>query len=179
MGIREQLIYTAAGMIHEHGYNNVGIKSILDELKVPKGSFYYYFDSKESLGVAIIDLYIEDLSSVIDKSEKTIDGLRDFFNIFFNRLRELDMKRGCPIGNLILEMSDESDKFSMKLQEWYKKLENWITDIFIIENIEDPVGKSKVLISAFEGAILLSKLEKDDSHFVLFNKYTLNAILKV
>lgn len=177
MGIREQLIFTAASMIHEHGYNNVGIKSILDEVKVPKGSFYYYFDSKESLGLAIIDLYIEDLSSVIAKSEKTSDALKSFFNIFFDRLRGLEMKRGCPIGNLILEMSDESESFRIKLQEWYNKLENWITEILTIENIEDPVDKSKVLISAFEGAMLLSKLEKSDSHFYLFNKYILNEIL--
>lgn len=179
MGTRELLICTAADLIHKHGYNNVGIKSILDEVKVPKGSFYYYFDSKEALGLAIIDLYIEDISSIIAESDKTLDGLKNFFNIFFNRLRKLEFKRGCPVGNLILEMADESDKFRKKLNEWYKTLENWISDVLKIENIEDPEGKAKVIISAFEGAILLSKLDKSDSHFLLFDKYTLNAILKV
>lgn len=84
MNKREAIIMTAARLIHEQGYHHVGIKSILDELSIPKGSFFYhYFKSKEDLGLAIIELYMRDTSNGINQSEKTLEGLNKFFLISF------------------------------------------------------------------------------------------------
>ena len=177
MSKREALIFTAAKLIHEKGYNNIGIKAILDEMNIPKGSFYHYFKSKEELGLSIIDLYINDTGNCLNQVEKSIKGLNEFFNIFFNRLVELKMKSGCPVGNLILELSDESENFRLRLLEWYNKLENWTIEVLEKEKISNSHEKAKALISAFEGAMLLSKLDKDDVYFKVFNKYTFNGIL--
>ena len=46
---RSQLLQVGAELISTQGYNNTGIKAILDAAGVPKGSFYYYFASKEEL----------------------------------------------------------------------------------------------------------------------------------
>lgn len=177
MNKKEAIIFTAARLIHERGYHNIGIKSILDELSIPKGSFYHYFKSKEDLGLAIIEVYIKDTYDCILQAEKSLDGVKDFFNIFFNRLVELSLKRGCPVGNLILELSDENESFRLKLMEWYKAVEAWISDILSAESIKEPNEKAKALIASFEGTMLLSKLDKDAIHFELFNKYTFNGII--
>lgn len=177
MNKKEAIILTAARLIHEHGYNHVGIKSILDELNIPKGSFYYYFKSKEDLGIAIIELYINDTSDCLDHCEKNLKGLKDFFNIFFNRLIELSLKRGCPVGNLILELADENELFRNKLMEWYSVVTTWIKQILTSENINDPEEKAKALFAAFEGTMLVSKLEKDKIHFEIFNNYTFDGII--
>jgi len=174
---RKALLFTSAKLIHEHGYNNVGIKTIVDELNIPKGSFYYYFDSKEKLVLEIIDLYIEDTKMNIQSIEQNIAGIKEFFNIFFNRLEELDLKRGCPIGNLILELSDEKECFRLKLMEWYSVLETWIIKILSKSGVSNPEEKAKVLIGAFEGAMLVSKLEKSPKHFELFNKYIFDNVI--
>lgn len=179
MSKREALLFTAAKLIHEKGYNNIGIKAILDELNIPKGSFYHYFKSKEELGLSIIDFYIEDTTNCLNQVEKSIKGLNEFFNIFFNRLVTFNMKSGCPVGNLILELSDESESFRLKLLEWYKVLEAWTIEVLEENKISDANGKAKALISAFEGAMLLSKLDKDPMHFEVFNKYTFNGILDI
>ena len=174
---REAIVVTAARLIHEHGYNNIGIKSILDALSIPKGSFYHYFKSKEDLGLAIIDLYIRDTRGCMLQVEKSLSGLKSYFNIFFDRLRELSLKRGCPVGNLILELSDENESFRKKLVEWYQVLESWVINILEAESINDASGKAKALIAAYEGAMLLSKLDKDAIHFELFNKYIFDSII--
>ena len=51
---KEKLIKTGAKMMLAKSYHAVGIQEILTEVNVPKGSFYYYFDSKEAFGIAII-----------------------------------------------------------------------------------------------------------------------------
>lgn len=179
MGKKEELLFTAARLIHEKGYNNIGIKAILDELNIPKGSFYHYFKSKEELGISIIELYIGDTTSCLDSVENSIGGLNDFFNIFFNRLIGLNMKGGCPVGNLILELSDENESFRLKMLEWYNVLETWITGVLENSKIVDCRKKAKALISAFEGAMLLSKLDKDAGHFEIFNNYTFNSLISI
>jgi len=67
----------------------------------------------------------------------------------------------------------------LRLLEWYKLLENWTIEVLKEEKISNSQEKAKALISAFEGAMLLSKLDKDDVHFKVFNKYTFSGILSV
>lgn len=179
MSKKENIIITAAMLIHEKGYNNIGIKAILEELDIPKGSFYYYFKSKEDLGLSIIDLYIQDTRNGIEVSENSVEGILAFFNMFFDRLMEMEMKKGCPIGNLVMELSDAKESFRLKLMEWYVIIENWIVSVLEREKIILPIEKAKILVSSFEGSMMLSKLDKDNVHFKLFNEYTFHSIINI
>lgn len=177
MNKKEAIICSAANLIHQRGYHHVGIKTILDELNIPKGSFYHYFRSKEDLGVAIIDMYIAGVKADFTNFSQDIEGLRLFFNSFFDRLKGMDLKRGCPIGNLILELSDENETFRGALLEWYQVVEEWVIEILTKQGHEDADMKAKALLAAFEGTMLLVKLDKDPGHFDIFNKYTFNSII--
>ncbi|MCH4888419.1 TetR/AcrR family transcriptional regulator [Acidaminobacter sp. JC074] len=177
MNKRETILMTAARQIHENGYHHVGIKSILDELQIPKGSFYHFFKSKEALGLEIIQFYIEDTKSCIAGVEDSLQGLEDFFNIFFNRLRQLELRRGCPVGNLILELSDDKEVFREKLSEWYELVITWVSDILRNNGIDQAAIKAKALFAAFEGAMLTSKVNKKEEHFNIFIEVTLKSII--
>ncbi len=177
MSKRDEIVFTAARLIHEKGYHSVGIKSILDELSIPKGSFYHYFPSKEALGLSIIDIYIHDTTQCLEEAETSLAGLKDFFSIFFNRLIDLSLKRGCPVGNLILELADENEAFRLKLLDWYQVLEGRIVESLDAEGIANASEKAKALIAAFEGTMLLSKLDKDAIHFRIFHEITFQSIV--
>ena len=45
---RQELLELGVRLLSENGYNGTGLKQILDEAGVPKGSFYNYFPSKEA-----------------------------------------------------------------------------------------------------------------------------------
>lgn len=177
MNKKEQIIYTAANLIHQRGYNNVGIKVILDELNIPKGSFYHYFKSKEDLGIGIINMYRDMLQEELVGFDKDINSLFKLYNSYFDRLIVMDLKRGCPIGNLILELADEKEAFREALLEWYKVLEDWTSEVLEVSNIDNSRDRAKALIAAFEGTMLLVKLAKDSRHFEIFNRYTFNSII--
>ena len=49
---KEALLEVAANLFYEQGYNATGIKQIIDEAGIAKGTFYSHFKSKEDLGVA-------------------------------------------------------------------------------------------------------------------------------
>jgi AcrR family transcriptional regulator len=64
---RDKLIGVSVELIMLKGFNNTGIAEILSKAGVPKGSFYYYFKSKEDLGLAVIDHYGKLLSSGLEE----------------------------------------------------------------------------------------------------------------
>lgn len=44
-------------MIRTNGYNGTGIQQILKACKIPKGSFYNFFNSKQDFALQAIDRY--------------------------------------------------------------------------------------------------------------------------
>lgn len=182
MDKRKYILEIAANLIHEHGYNNLGIKKILDEAKIPKGSFYHYFESKEDLALSVIDYHIENTRGFISTFEKNLDGLRAFFNSYFKRLTDMEYKRGCAIGNLALELSDEMESARLKLLEWFSVFEDGIYEMLLNSNLEQSIDErtlASFIVSAFEGVILKAKLEKNQIPIEEFEHYVFKVLLKV
>jgi hypothetical protein len=72
--VRLHLIETGAKAFMAKGYHAVGLKEILAYARVPKGSFYYYFRSKEDFCIAIIDHYIRLYAESTSPSSRTVPG---------------------------------------------------------------------------------------------------------
>ena len=68
--IREALIQAGIEQLSLHGYHGTGIKQILDEVNVPKGSFYNFFASKEAFVAELICHYSHELLSQIEQFVK-------------------------------------------------------------------------------------------------------------
>ncbi|HKL99785.1 MAG TPA: TetR/AcrR family transcriptional regulator [Mobilitalea sp.] len=56
---RNEILEKAAGLFEANGYNKTTINDILRDVGIAKGTFYYYFKSKEEVMDAIIDRYME------------------------------------------------------------------------------------------------------------------------
>jgi TetR/AcrR family transcriptional regulator, transcriptional repressor for nem operon len=52
---REEIVQAGLKCLVEKGFNAVGVQDITDAAGVPKGSFYNHFESKEALGVEIVE----------------------------------------------------------------------------------------------------------------------------
>lgn len=178
---KELIIKTAAKLFHLKGYNNVGIQMILNELNIPKGSFYNYFSSKEELLLEVINLHFEDLKNIINMSIRkspNIEGLKELFNFYFERYKELNYYGGCPIGNLILEISDLSEKAREKLLEWITYFENEISIVLDNEGYENSKSLASFIVYSFEGAILRAKVEKNSSALINFVENIFKYLIK-
>ena len=58
---RNEILDTAEALFSEKGYEKTSIQAILDRVKIAKGTFYYYFKSKEEVMDAILQRYNEKL----------------------------------------------------------------------------------------------------------------------
>src|SRR5579885_2187760 len=105
---KTQLLEAGIDIMLEKGYNNTGIQEVLQKVGVPKGSFYYYFDSKEDFGLQIIDLFDQMYSekartSLDDKTKSPVERLRTYCEEGRKNLEAQKCRRGCLIGNLSQE----------------------------------------------------------------------------
>lgn len=111
---KTRIVDTAARLFHEQGYNATGIATILREADVNSGSLYHFFQSKEALLIGVLERYTELLNPIVlgPVEEATQDPIERVFALFAayrGWLAPIQFTMGCPIGNLALELSDESD----------------------------------------------------------------------
>src|SRR5256714_5577969 len=89
----------------EKGYNHAGIETILQAAGVPKGSFYYYFASKEDFGLQVLDRFAGDIGANLerclgDEGLTPLERLRRYFEEVCVRLESRQCRNGCLVGNL-------------------------------------------------------------------------------
>lgn len=70
---RCEILDTAERLFHSKGYEKCTINDILKEISIAKGTFYYYFKSKQEVLDAIVDRYTEliekRVGEIIEKEE--------------------------------------------------------------------------------------------------------------
>lgn len=67
---RQEIIETAKKLFRDRGYNNTPVEAIIKEMGVAKGTFYYYFKSKEEVLEAIVD---HTLDQIVKMAEQVAD----------------------------------------------------------------------------------------------------------
>jgi TetR/AcrR family transcriptional repressor of nem operon len=186
---RKAIIEAAAPLIYRQGFHRTGLKEILDAAGVPKGSFYFYFKSKEDFGLAVIDHYLENLLAT--RSQVLADGaappLTRLRAVFTGRRdqRESDgCEGGCPLGNLAQEMSDLSPRMREHLQGALGSIAKVFAELLAQARDRgelpadlDPGQTAGFILDAWEGALLRMKTEKSVAPLDRFIHFVFNKIL--
>ncbi len=178
---KELLLSKGADIMHRKGFQDSGIQEVLEATGVPKGSFYYYFRSKEDFGLQVIDLYagamFQTLHANMDMiSQPVVERIRGFFREMTDRSVESGYT-GCPLGNLSLEMGDINEAFRHKLNEIFSRLEQELSEYLKggqttgeVFNLLNPEQMAVFLVSSWEGALLRMKLTRDMVPFEIFER---------
>jgi TetR/AcrR family transcriptional repressor of nem operon len=111
---KTRLLDEGVASLIEQGYHGTGIKKVLDQVKVPKGSFYNYFESKEHFGAEVIRHYagqfIDQLDAQLGKPKAdAFLALKKCFKQIVRRFDESDQACGCLVGNLGAELGAGSE----------------------------------------------------------------------
>lgn len=175
--VRRHILETGRRLIQQKGFVAVGLSELLAAAGVPKGSFYYYFASKEAFGEALLrfyfDSYLEEVRGI----------LRDpAFSGAARLLRYIEEWVRCqcddaPVGKcLVVKLGAEVADLSEAMRAVLKNG----TDAVIAEiatciragladgslsGIPDADATAAALYEVKLGASLLSKMRRDGSAF--------------
>ncbi len=175
----------------EKGYNNAGIESILQAAGVPKGSFYYYFESKEDFGLQVINHFAEVYQLNIerffdDQTLSPLDRLRAYFESICERLESQQCRNGCLVGNLSQEMAAQSEVFRARLEEIFQ---GWVNRYAAVLDQAQRVGEipphldvhelAEFWLNSWQGAVLRAKATRSTGPLRTFLNIMFGYILQV
>ncbi len=186
-----RILSEGARIVYQKGFNNTGLQEILKAADVPKGSFYFYFKSKEDFGLQLIDFYVQFIHSVAEsqmssEEDSPIQRLRNFFRYMRENSQEQGFKGGCPIGNLTQEMADEKEAFRIKVNQAFDGISSQIArclgearKLELISPSLDPKETADFILNSWEGALLRMKAENNVHPLLLFENMIFQGLLKV
>lgn len=119
--VRGNILAVGQRIMSARGFSAVGLNEILTEAKVPKGSFYHYFDSKDAFGEALLSSYFEDYLADMDATlgrpgSPMARRLLDYFDAWRANQSFLDCQGKCLAVKLAAEVADLSEAMRMVLE---------------------------------------------------------------
>jgi TetR/AcrR family transcriptional regulator, transcriptional repressor for nem operon len=169
---RRRIVIKAAPLFNRHGFEGSSMSELMEATGLEKGGIYRHFSSKEELAAeafdhawqSALDTRMHDLDSVPD----TVDKLKRFVRNFV--ARRPSVPGGCPLLNTAIEADDGNpvlrDRALKALHGWQSRLASIVSRG--IQNREirrglEPEKVATVIISSLEGALMISRLERDQA----------------
>jgi TetR/AcrR family transcriptional regulator, transcriptional repressor for nem operon len=172
---RQRILEAAMYLFWAHGYHATGMAEVLSRAKARSGSFYHFFESKEALLEAVLDLYLESLGPVIVEPAMatTKDPVKRIFAIlagYRGRVISTNYQYGCPLGRLALEIDPMQrrarEKLAANFDAWCAAIERCLRDASdrLPENLNYR-ELSRFVLSVMEGAVMQSRVAAEVDPF--------------
>lgn len=128
---RRQILDVAFMEIFKRGFQGVSVSEIIEKTDLTKGAFFHHFPTKEHLGYAIVDEVLREMTMArwiqpLEDYENAVDGIVINLKKIIDEMPDSSLPLGCPLNNLIQEMSGVDPVFRSKLHD---VLELWIAGI--------------------------------------------------
>ncbi len=167
---RNHILMTGRELVLRKGYGGTGLKELLDHCQVPKGSFYYYFASKEAFGCDMLSQYfggyMERIETLFASEGSGYERLMRYWRAWIEQGAE-GLADRCLVIKLAAEVSDLSEDMRQVLNEGVERLVARIAAVIAegqrdgsISSTEKPETMAQSLYAQWLGAAILSKLSK-------------------
>jgi len=169
---KSALLQAGIDIMLQKGYSNTGLQEVLASLGMPKGSFYHYFQSKEEFALEIIRQVDAEYSATIlrmlrNPQETPLQRLKSYCLWGEKEFLSQDCRKGCLIGNLSQEMSDQSEVLRKELASVMEKRVNLFARCIEegqesgeITKSHTPKQLAETLINTWGGTIMHAKTVK-------------------
>ncbi|MDJ0777568.1 MAG: TetR family transcriptional regulator C-terminal domain-containing protein [Gammaproteobacteria bacterium] len=169
---KEQILWAGLELMKLHGYNGTSVKDIVDAAGVPKGSFYNYFDSKESFATDALEAVALEDEQMTRATMAAIDGsplaqLQGYFTASAERFCDRDFRQGCFFGNMAQEMSDSNDVIRDAVERIMQRKTQSITQLLDaaqaageIRAGADTSQLAEFVFNAWEGTLMRMKASR-------------------
>lgn len=174
---RRKLLEAAFAEIYENGFQGASLDVILENTNVTKGALYHYFSGKKELGLAVVDEiikgHLERLWLVPLKNETDpLKALGAILDHYLDMVGQDGPIYGCPVNNLMQEMSPLDKDFRLRLQklftDWHEAISHALADgrrhgFVSMETQSD--GAAMFIIASFFGSIGIAKNQRSKKVF--------------
>ncbi len=174
----ERLVQAASQLMHERGYEAVGVAELCLAADVRKGSFYHWWPSKAALTEAMLDrswgwARAQLFDPAFATGLPTLDAFARYGELLTTHLRDGVESgdcgvQGCQFGNLAAEMSTRDPAIRRRVAAVFADMAA-IFATAIAAGIErgelaadlDPTGAADAVLAHVQGLMVLAKARND------------------
>ncbi|MDA8053236.1 MAG: TetR/AcrR family transcriptional regulator [Deltaproteobacteria bacterium] len=165
---RSEILDAAYNLLLKKGYEDMSIQDIIDKINATKGCLYYHFKSKRDIAVAVIQeiimpAYINTWGGVYKAKDPIGEICFVVDKVYDQKAKEI-AQTGCPVGNLVLELSSKDKVLSKHINEIMVLWQSFIEKAIEAAKTSGIIGQdlnvkniSGFVVGSFEGCIMLSK----------------------
>jgi TetR/AcrR family transcriptional repressor of nem operon len=173
---RAEIVRITADLMNRQGFLAAPLSAVIAATGIQKGGLYRHFDSREALAHEALDHAVAQvrdrfLRAVADRYD-ACDRLLALLDAYGDTPDDLPLPGGCPIMNSAIE-SDHADaglrqRAAAAMSAWHGLLTRIVAGGLRDGEVRrgvDPRQIASVFIACIEGAVMLSQLHGDLSHW--------------
>jgi TetR/AcrR family transcriptional regulator, transcriptional repressor for nem operon len=170
---RAAILEAAFTEVYEHGFQATSIDHIVAKANMTKGAFFSHFHSKNELGYALVDEILKEMT--LDRWIRPVAAYKNPVQGIITRFRKAieftqgeHIGLGCPLNNLVQEMSAVDPVFRGKLQAvmllWIDETEKYLKKAQVEGYLKKTVNTRNVaefIVMVEEGSFAMVKNLRD------------------
>jgi len=170
---KKSIMEAATSLFAREGYESTGVAEICERAGVSKGAFYYHFESKEAVFLALIDTWLNTLEVTLNdvtyQAKSVPDGLLEMAGMMQPIFENNQFFMG-----LFLELwthANRNEKVRQATIAPYRRFEETFTRLIkrgieegTLENIEPEIA-GQLLLSLSSGLFLQASLETEQGNW--------------
>ena len=169
---KERILTAAKELFLARGYSATTVDVICEKAQLTKGSFYYFFDSKEDLGLAVLDWSLRRSVQMLTNGPhvriaQPVEKAFAFLKYLEKCSPEL-WSGGCLLGSFSTELADTNPR----MQQAVAGMLQTVADYFSLnlqpiaaqcagKQAQPAIELADTLLSIIEGSIILAKAHRD------------------
>lgn len=185
---KEDILENGITLFRKKGFHDTGIDDILSTCKIPSGSFYNFFKSKEGFAIAAIDQYVDSYINFMqafltDTKLSPIERLKSMYQHQINDLIAGKCNQGCLVGSLSSEVGATNKAISQKAKSSYRLINKTIANAIKEGQASDEIRNdysanelADYLINSFSGATARMKAGLSKQPLQLFIRTSFDFI---
>lgn len=170
---RERILNVAKDLFYNQGYRATGINEVIEKSGVAKATFYNHFPSKDDLGIAYLESFINEelvqLEHVISSTKEPVKRLLKPLEFLVKWLHNTRF-RGCAFLHMVGEVPDANHPLRRHGKDFYNTVTRRIHETAeeLIASNPDKYGHldAKALTASymicFAGGIALAEIYNED-----------------
>lgn len=162
---RERLIDAADQLFHQQGVSTTTLANIATLADVPLGNVYYYFKSKDSITLAVIERRKRKLNSLFTElnMREDVKGRLQAFISYVGSLAEESARFGDSLGSLCQELGKQGGTIAEAASTLMNEMIQWCEKQFTAlgKSEEESSRYALNLVSSLQGISLITLAFKD------------------
>lgn len=188
---KTKLIEASYDLMLSKGYAATSVDDLCERAGVSKGSFYHFFETKEDLGLDLLDDFFQKSKSVFlaGEFEREADPLKRLY-MFLEQTEgaaESLWSQGCLLGNFAIELSNTHPAVREKVSHILMGVAAGLAVLFRPVSERHPDNEllqadrlAETYLAMIEGEIILSRAHNDWSYLLrglrLFRHYIQSVV---